>query len=187
MKSIKVSEEVHAELSTRKHGGESFDRVLQRELGLVPRTVAELAQVLPDNLGRAITTLDEEYIEQDGRYRRIGRKDNPTLTLEFVSQATNKSIFEITVAPPEPDENRINHRVDINYRNPQNELERIGRLRDSKDDNVEIEYTDFETRENKPNTRSGDDVAGLIGPHVAKFIEQAYEVWGESADTHQHA
>lgn len=183
MKSIKVSEEVHEELANRKHGGESFNRVLERELGLVPRTVEELTQVLPDLLKIAINTLVHEYIEADGRYKRIGHRDKEKLSLEFISQNTNKSIFEIMIFLPNSRERR-NHRVDIRYRNPQNELERIVRLRDKKDDAVNVEYTNFDTRNEEKNTRRGngagkDTANELIGEHVQKFVDQSHEVWGE--------
>lgn len=186
MKSIKVSEEVHEELSNRKHRGESFDQVLERELGLVPRTVEELTRVLPDLLKTAVNTLVHEHIDTDRRYKRIGHKDKEKLTLEFVSQETNKAIFEVMVFLPNSKE-RVNHRVDISYRNPQNELVRIVRLRDTKNDAVDIEYTDFDTRGEEENTRRGNDAGEktaneLIGEHVQKFVDQSHEVWGEKTE-----
>lgn len=186
MKSIKVSEEVHEELSTRKQGGESFDQVLRRELGLVPRTIEELSQVLPDLIKTAIDTLIHEYIDTDGRYKRIGHKDEEKLVLEFVSQETHKSIFEVAVYLPHSGE-RVNHRVDLRHRNPQNKLVRVLRLRDTEEGTVDIEYTDFETRNEKENNRRGDNagertVNELIGDHVQRFVDQSYEVWGETSE-----
>lgn len=189
MKSIKVSEEIHEELSSRKHGGESFDQVLERELGLVPRNIEELSQVLPDLLKTAINTLVHEHIVTDGRYIRIGHKDEEKLLLEFASQETNKSIFEVAVFLPNHS-GRENYRVDLSYRNPQNKLVRIVRLRDTEHDAVDIEYTDFDTRNKEENTRRGDNAGQntaneLIGEHVQRFVDQSYEIWGETTNQQQ--
>lgn len=189
MKSIKVSEEVHSELSTRKHGGESFDEVLKRELGLVPRTIEELTRMLPRLLRIATNTIVRDHVDEEESYKRIGHREEQKISLEYISRDTNKTIYEVVVFPPNPTQ-RINHRVDIRYRNPQNELERIGQLRNVEDTTVDIEYTDFDTREVKETTRRGDNAgqktAEKIGPHVSRFTELAHDVWGattKSRDT----
>jgi predicted CopG family antitoxin len=97
LKTIKVSPEVHEELAVRKHGGESFDEVLKRTLGLVPRTVKELTATLPERLATATTNTVTEHVTTDERYRRIGRREEDKLTLEFVSTDANKRIFDISV------------------------------------------------------------------------------------------
>lgn len=184
MKGLKVSKEVHEELSIRKHRGESFDEVLKRVLGLVPRTIEDLTAMLPDRLAMAANSIVKDYINKEDRYRRIGRRDGEKLTLKFVSRDSNKGIFEVCVYLPKGGE-RVNHRVDIYYRNPQNGLKRIAQLRDIEDDAVDItEYTDFDTREIKETTRQGDNAGQktadeVVGPEVAQFVEQAYTVWGE--------
>lgn len=185
MKSIKVSEEAHDELRTRKFKGESFDEVLKRELGLVPRTVEELTAMLPDRIAVAVTTVVKEHISEQGRYKRIGRRNGDKLILKFVSHESNKTIFEIRVYLPKGVD-RINHRVDIFYRNPQNEFDRIVQLRDTEDKAVDItEYTNFDTREIKENTRRGGNAGQaaaneVVGPEAAQFVEQAYDVWGSN-------
>lgn len=186
MKSIKVSEEVHNELSTRKHGGESFDEVLKRVLGLVPRTVEDLATLLPERLSTAIISIVKDYVNEEERYRRIGRRDGTKHTLKFVSRDSNNVIYEISVYLP--DAERVNHRVDIHSRSPQNQLTRTVQLRDVEDNTVDIsEYVAFDTRETKETTRRGDDAgrkaAEKVGPHVANFVEQAYDVWGTRSET----
>ncbi len=183
MKSIKVSEEVHDELATRKYKGESFDEVLKRELGLVPRTVEELTAMLPDRLATAVTTTVNEFVNEENRYKRVGQRDEEKLVLKFVSRDSNKVIYEVSVHLPKGAE-RVNHRVDIQYRNPQNDLQQIAQLRDIEDDAIDIsEYTEFDTREIKENTRRGENAGQavaqeVVGPEVTQFIEQAYDVWG---------
>lgn len=186
MKSIKVSEEVHDELAARKYKGESFDEVLKRELGLVPRTVEELTAMLPDRLATAVTTIVNEFVNEESQYKRVGQRDEEKLVLKFVSRDSNKVIYEVSVHLPKGAE-RVNHRVDIRYRNPQNDLQRIAQLRDIEDDAVDIsEYTKFDTREVKENTRRGENAGRaaaeeVVGPEVTQFIEQAYSVWGTNA------
>lgn len=182
LKSIKVSPEVHEELAARKHGQESFDKVLKRTLGLVPRTVEQLTAMLPEQLATATTVIVTEHVTTNGRYRRIGHREQNKLTLEFVSKESNKGIFEISIYLPKAD--RQKHRVDIRYRNPQNELEKIAKLRDTQSKEVDIEeYTHFDTREVTGNSRSGEDAGQnaadeVVGPDVAQFVDQAYDVWG---------
>lgn len=186
-KSIKVTEEVHRELSTRKFMGESFDEVLKRELGLVPRTVEELTAMLPDRLATATISIVRDHVNKENHYKRIGRRNGKKITLNFVSRDSNKVIYEISVHLPGEDVERVNHRVDIRYRNPQNELERIAQLRDIEEDTVNISYTDFDTRKNKETTRRGENAGRdtadeVVGPEVSQFVEQAYNVWGANSE-----
>lgn len=180
-KSIKVSEEVHEELANRKHGNESFDDVLKRVLGLVPRTVEELTDPLPERLATATISTVKDHIDEADRYRRIGGRDGVERTLEFRSPDSDRVIFKVSVFLP--GKGRINNRVDIYYQSPQNSLERIAELRDTEDDAVDIEYTDFDTRKEKENTRRGENAGkktadDVVGEHVSKFVDQANDVWG---------
>ena len=182
-KTIKVSEEVHDELSTRKHGGEPFNDVLKRELGLVPRTADDLARALPDQLSTAVVELVDDHVNNQDRYKLIGRRGENVLGLKFVSRKTNRSIYEIVAHLPTGG-GRSTHRVDIKYRNPQNELQRIAKLSNSDDDTVKItDLVYFDTHETSSNSRTGEEAGhraanDVIGPEVAPFVEQAYEQWG---------
>lgn len=183
IKNIKVSDQVHEELSVRKYRDETFDDVLRRVLGLLPQTVEELTAVLPNRLATTTNSIVENYVSHNERYRKIGEKQDNHLTLYFVSHETDKIIYQISVYLPSPRAERVNHRVDISYRNPTGEIERIVLLRDSEKGTVNIEeYKHFDTYEKRQNTRKGDDAgeetAKLVGPHVSKFVNQAYKRWG---------
>lgn len=184
LKTVKISEEVHKELSKRKYGGESFDDLLKRELGLIPQTIEELTAALPERLSTALKLVIKNHINEENRYKQIGRRNESKLALKYVSRDSNKVIYEVCLYYPDPPD-RINSRIDIRYRNPQNELERIAQLRDAESGAVTItEIKDFETHKVTKNTRKGEDAGqkaadSVIGPEVAQFVEQAYRVWGD--------
>jgi predicted CopG family antitoxin len=187
MKTIKVSKEVHEELSNRKYGGETFDDVLKRELELIPITIDELTAVLPEKLSTATQLTIKNHVNNETRYKRIGRRDDNKLSLRYIEQNSNKVIFEVSIYLPAPPD-RINHRVDIRYRTPQNELERIAQLRDTEDNAVNItEIKSFDTHKVTENTRKGGDAGRtaaneVIGPEAAQFVEQAYNFWGDDEE-----
>lgn len=181
-KSIRVSDETHQELSIRKSGNESFDDVLQRELGLTPQSIDELTTVLPTRLAKATNILVTNYINNCELFDTKFIQDEAKQTLQFVSRFTNRIIYEVSVYYPSSEKERVNHRVDIRYRNPQNDLDRIVQLRDTEEGAVDINYKDFDTRETKPTTRkgenSGEETAKDIGEHVSQFVELAIDRWG---------
>jgi len=180
IKSVRVSEETHQELSVRRYGDESFDDVLKRVLGLVPRTIEELTSPLPSRLATATNKIVTEHMDNQVEFKRIYSESNGNQVLQFISPLTDRVIYDVTVYYPDRPK-RVNHRVDIRYRNPDNTLEQIARFRDIKDGAVDIKYTDFETRKTKENTRKGDTpgeaTAELVGEHVSKFVELALDRW----------
>jgi predicted CopG family antitoxin len=182
-KSIRVSEETHQELVSRKYGDESFDDVLQRELGLVPRTIEELTSTLPSRLATATNEIVTDYVNKQAQFKRIYDEGKGYQALQFVSPHTERVIYDVTVYYPNPELERVNHRVDIRFRNPKNTLERIAQFRDTEEGAIDIEYTDFETRETNPTTRKGkapgEAAAKTAGQHTSKFVDLALDRWGQ--------
>jgi hypothetical protein len=182
MKTIKVSEDIHEELAKRKYGGESFNELLERELGLIPQTIDAITAPLSERLATATQSIIKDYIDEVDRFRTVGRRDEHKFTLKYISNYSNKVIYEVRVYLTRPE--RVNHKVEIRYRNPQNTLKLIARLRDIESNAVKIKkLKEFDTKETKQNTRKGDDpgqgAADLVGPEVSKFVEQAYSTWGK--------
>jgi len=182
-KNILVSPVVHEELSMKKWGDETFDQVLRRVLGLLPQNTGDLASVLPTQLDSATNSIVRDHIGNDDSFAKIGDEGEASLALKFVSNETNKTIFEVEAYLPSPGKERINHRVDLRYRNHAGKMERILLLRDIEENQVDVEeYKDSETYEIKSTTFRGDDAgektAASTGPHVAKFVDQAREKWG---------
>lgn len=182
-KSIRVSEETHQELLVQKYGDESFDDVLKRVLGLVPRTIEELTSALPSRLATATNGIVTDYVDTRVQLKRIYSDRDGNQAIQFVSPLTERVLYDVTVYYPDPERDRVNHRVDIRYRSPDNTLERIARFRDIEDGEIDIEYMNFETRKSNENTRAGDTpgeaTADLVGDQVSKFVELALNRWGE--------
>lgn len=178
---IQVSHPVHEELGVRKYANETFDDVLRRVLGLVPQTVSELTTSLPLQLQIATNSVTEEYIVSDQNYKRIAAEEESRQILRFISNDSNKVIYQLSVSFQDPPQ-RVNYRVEFCYRNPQGELTRAAQFRNIEEGAIDVWYRDSETLEVKENTRRGDNAgrkaAELVGDHVSTFVEQSFERWG---------
>lgn len=183
MKQIKISDTVYEELSNQKYREESFDNTLKRKLGLLPEDIDQLTTGIPKRLETAIDTIVDNSIEDLDDIKSIGDQDDNKQALYFISEDTGRLIFEVMVYQPKGNE-RINHRVDIQYQNQSGESERILQLRDIEEGAIDIEYKDKETHEILENTRKGDTpgerTADDFGAHVSEFIQQAYKQWGKN-------
>ncbi|MDZ7730606.1 MAG: hypothetical protein U5K37_06340 [Natrialbaceae archaeon] len=183
MKSIKVSEGVHDELELRKYKDDTFNDVLKRELGLVPETVQELTDRLPERLATATNRIVEDHITGIADLKKVGYSTETELSIQYISPESEKSIFDILVYLPTGNE-RENYQVDIRYRNHQNEMERIIQFTDAVSRAVKIrDIKDPETHERTNNTRTGDapgeTTAEDFGEDVAKFVQKALREWHE--------
>jgi len=118
-KTIKVDDAVHNELDRlkSKHGADTFNDVLRRELNIIPAAdVEKLAAYLPDVLRDTAQNV-AEVIKTVDSFNQDVEEDNRRNYLTFISPSTERKIAEIEFQED---------RFDVYYRNQQGEMSRAG-------------------------------------------------------------
>jgi len=137
-----------------------------------------LTDPLPDRLATATQTIIEAAEEPEGSFRRYVEDERGRRAVAIIDEETAPPAVRLTVYTPEPPE-RVNYRVDVQYRGADDDLHQAGRLRDTEADAIDITYRDPATGGDTETTRRGPDAGAktgeLLGSQLSDLQSEAME------------
>jgi predicted CopG family antitoxin len=170
---IKASEGVHEELKVRKRENESFNDVLKRVLGLIPRNIDEITSFFPTAIKEAAEILEERFADDD-RYEQVIIEHNEYHAVNFDSLTSNRTIIQLRFRDK-------GSQLNILYRGNHGELTTAATLDYEPDSDTlafDVGYTRPDTGEVYETIGNWQNVEEQYVEGLEALQNAAYERWG---------